>query len=118
MFGRKKREFVRLTVHHLLKYKTSGGKEILSFARNLSAGGLRFYCKEELSQDSLVELTINFPDLPQPLKVNAKIVWVKSLKKIGGCEAGAEFIDIDEDTRKIINNKIGNTFTMGKEDGL
>ena len=39
-----RRKYVRLNAHHLLKYKIVGKEEELAFARNISAGGVRFVC--------------------------------------------------------------------------
>ena len=115
MFNKNKRKFPRLNVHHLIKYKMLEAEETVTFARNLSAGGLRFYSKEELPRESTIELSINFPDTEEPLKILARIVWVRKLTAPGGFEVGAQFLNLDEDTCKLINEKIRNTFKIARE---
>jgi Tfp pilus assembly protein PilZ len=116
MFNKNRRKFVRLKVHHLVKYKILDSAETLTFARNLSAGGIRFYCKEKIPKGSTVEMTINFPDSPTPLKILSKVVWIKELKKMGGFEVGAQFIDVDDDTFELLRKKIDNTFKIAHDD--
>lgn len=115
--GRNKRKFIRLQAHHLLKYKLVSGKKsqnFLSFARNISAGGVLFYSHEPAAVGSVVELVINVPSYPKAVKVVSKVIRVKKLKKLGKYEIGAEFINMEEDARDFINNKILKVF--GKRD--
>ncbi|MGB2629932.1 MAG: PilZ domain-containing protein [Candidatus Omnitrophota bacterium] len=109
MFRKKaeeKRKFVRLETHHLLKYKLMDRKESLSFARNVSAGGVRFHAEEYIQPGSTLELTINFPSYPEPVKAVSKVVWVTPMAKLGGFDVGAEFINIEEKARDFIKEKI------------
>lgn len=99
----------------MIKYKVVQEREVLSFARNLSASGIQFHCQEKLVPASTIELTINFPDSLIPIKLLAKVVWAKELKKIGGFDVGAQFINIDEETAAFINNKILNTLRISRE---
>jgi len=112
IFGKKKdkweekRKFIRLTAHHLLRYKIMEKGSQVSFARNISAGGVLFYSKEALPQGSMVEMEINFPHYPHPVKVVSKVVRVHPLEKLGGFEIGAEFVNVEEDAKDFINRKI------------
>ena len=45
--GEERRKFIRLEAHHLLKYKVLQKEEKLSFVKNISAGGICFFTKEE-----------------------------------------------------------------------
>jgi len=102
----KRREFARLNTHCLLKYKGLSGKEVLSFIRNISAGGALFHCKEELAVGAVIELGISFSGSPQPIKVLAKVLRVKRLKTVGGFYVGVEFVNIGDKDRELINQKI------------
>ena len=107
-FKKEQRKFVRIQAHHLLKYKVVDSEEAareLSFARNVSAGGVLFYADKKIPPGKLVELEINLPEHPT-IKVVAKVVRVVSLKKIGGFEMGAEFVNIDDGDRKFMDEKI------------
>ena len=101
-----KRKFIRLSAHHLLKYKILDKASEMSFARNISAGGVLFYSKEDLPVDSMIEMEINFPHYPHPVKVVSKVIRTKPMKKMGGFEIGAEFVNVEEDARDFINKKI------------
>jgi c-di-GMP-binding flagellar brake protein YcgR len=101
-----RRKFLRLEAHHLLKYKMLNKKRALSFARNISAGGVLFHSKDEMPPGSDVELVINFPSFPHPISVVARIIHIKPLKKLGGFYIGAEFIHINEQDRDYIEKKI------------
>ena len=103
--GKERRKYIRLNSHHLLKYKVAdkGGR---SFVRNISAGGVLFVSKENIPIGTVVELEINFPGFPRPIKADVKVVRNRELKKLGYFENGAEFINVDEDAKEFINTKI------------
>jgi len=102
----KRREFARFNTHFLLKYKGIGGKPILSFIRNISAGGALFHCKEEIPVGAVIELSISFPPSPEPIKVLAKVLRVKQLKTVAGFYIGVKFINIGDKAKELINQKI------------
>ena len=104
--GKERRKFIRLAAHHLIKYKVIEQKEELSFARNISAGGVLFVAKESIPPGNIVKILISFPKYPHPIKVAAKVIWTKELKNLGGFKIGAEFVNVEEDARDFINKKI------------
>ena len=104
--GEEKRKYVRLSAHHLLKYKVVHKEKALSFARNISAGGVLFHAQEYIQPGTTVELLINFPSYPEPIKAVSKVVRTRPLAKLGGFEIGAEFIDINDEAKDFINRKI------------
>ena len=105
--GEDRRKYIRLDAHHLLKYKViEKEEEQLSFIRNIGAGGVCFVAKEIIPPEKVIEIVISFPGFSHPIKATARIVWNKELKKLGGFETGAEFINVDEDARDFINKKI------------
>ncbi|UCG34868.1 MAG: PilZ domain-containing protein [Candidatus Omnitrophota bacterium] len=119
-FGKERRKFIRLKAHHLLKYRVVDREEVpnlLSFARNVSAGGVLFYADKEISPGNLVELEINFPEYPKPIKTVARVVRAVPLKEIGGFEMGAEFINIAESDRKFIDEKIKLAYEQKEKGG-
>ncbi|MBP7087704.1 MAG: PilZ domain-containing protein [Candidatus Omnitrophica bacterium] len=102
-----KRVFIRIKSHHLVKYKIiDDSQKVLSFARNISAGGILFYSEKKLPLNSTIEIKINIPPKPTPLNVVGKIVRVHPLKKIGGYEIGLEFVHIDEEDRNLIEKLV------------
>lgn len=115
MFRKNRREYVRLPAHHLIKYRVLEKERVFSFARNVSSEGLCFHCKESIPIGSVVEILINFPGLPEPVKVLAKVTWLKTLKKTEGFQAGACFVNIDDNSRSFINERILKFFKGSKE---
>ncbi len=101
-----KRKFIRLKAHHLMRYKIVDKGKALSFVRDISAGGVLFHSHKYIHPGSIVELQINFPSHAGPIEATSKIVRIRPLSRVGGFEVGAEFIEIDKDSRDFINKKI------------
>jgi len=121
LFERNKRQFLRLNAHHLLKYKLldGEGKEgMLSFVRNISAGGVLFHSNEYIKPSSILELSIIFPSSAEPVKIKARVLRSGNLKKMGGFDVAVEFMDLNEDVKKFLANRIGSTFYKAKEDNM
>jgi hypothetical protein len=96
LFERNKRRFLRLNAHHLLKYKLldgSGKEGVLSFVRNISAGGALFHSNEYMKPASILELDISFPPSPDSVKIKARVLRVGNLKTMGGFDMAVEFLD-------------------------
>ena len=89
-----------------MKYKIVNKDQEMSFVRNISAGGVLFYCKEKLSAGSMVEMEISFPHYPRPIKTVGRVIRTTALKKMGGFEIGAEFINVEEEAKDFINKQI------------
>jgi c-di-GMP-binding flagellar brake protein YcgR len=102
----KRRKFVRLKTHCLLKYKGIGDREVLSFIRDISAGGVLFHSKQDIPVGSILELSINFSPSPRSIKTRAKVLRVKLLKKVKGVDMAVEFINLDNKAKSLINHKI------------
>lgn len=116
-----KRKFSRLKTHHLLKYKLldeESQEGILSFVRNISAGGVLFHSDKYIKPESVLELCISFPPSSDFIKVKARVLRVRELKIIGGFDVAVEFLDLKKDTKDFIDKKIGNTFWQTKEDNM
>ena len=97
-----RRKFISLEVPLNLKYIARGDsvrKEVTT--KDLSCEGLRFTNNEELKEGLLLELNMNIPNTPNPVHVNGKVVWAKSLSTEDGSsfDVGVEFIKIEEDNK-------------------
>ena len=103
---KERRRFIRLSAHHLLKYKLINREKELSFARNISAGGVLFHAKNDIAPGEMVELEINFPGYPTPVKAVSKVVRSEKDEKGGGYYVAAEFVNIEESARDYVNKKI------------
>ncbi|MCF7908140.1 MAG: PilZ domain-containing protein [Candidatus Omnitrophica bacterium] len=109
-FKKRNRNFARIRVHCLLKYKSIDGQSKLSFARDISAGGVLFHAKENIPVNNIVEIEINFPPRVDSIKVVAKVLRSRALKKMGGYDLATEFVNIDEKAKEFINNSIVNSY--------
>lgn len=113
--GIDRRKFARLSAHHLLRYRVIGleykvlgndAESILTYAKNISAGGILFYAKQSIPVDTMIELSIIFPFYEQPIKAVATVRRFRELQKTGGFDVGAEFVNIEDNAREFINKKI------------
>jgi len=107
-FKRERRKHIRLKAYHLIKYKVikkSEERDAHPFVRDISAGGILFYSGEYIPKESVIEVEIDLPMHAQPLKATCRIAWIKPLK-IGGFDIGAEFIKIDKEIKKFLNERI------------
>ena len=104
-----KRQFKRLNIHHLLRYKVVEKREeisYISFVRNISAGGLLFYSKEYIPKDSIVELEISFPPYSKIVSLKAQVLRTEFLNSVGGFNIAVKFIDPEKEVIDFINDKI------------
>ncbi len=116
---KKQRRFLRISQYHLIKYKVvEAKKESISFAKDVGGGGIRVCLPEGVPAGSIVELEINFPFLPQPVKAKARAVWSNFLKKTKKYEIGFKFIDIDPKICRIINKRISQAKTLDRKISL
>lgn len=105
-----RRKFPRLFAYHLAKYNLSApiksDKLIMASISDISAGGARLRLSQNLPVSSLIQLFINFPQLPQPLISIAKVVWSRKLKKAGIYESGLQFVDIEDSGKQKISARV------------
>lgn len=105
-----RRKFIRLKAYHLAKYKSLSSKDshqkpTLASIKDIGAGGICLRTKEAIPVATVIELQIKFPALDTPISTVAKIVWIKQLKKYKIYEVGAQFIEIAESARKLIDEQ-------------
>ncbi|MCM8799407.1 MAG: PilZ domain-containing protein [Candidatus Omnitrophica bacterium] len=118
-----RRKYVRLEAYHLAHYKVVFNgleKEDLSSlarVRNISAGGCCLRTDKFLPVGSILELKINFPHLENPVFALSKVVWTRQIGKTGRYEFGIQFIEIDENLRKFIDEHINSIFKIIIEKG-
>jgi len=106
-----KRSFIRLAAYHLVKYKplSTERKEtapVLATLKDIGAGGVCLRTEEYLPVSSSIELKINFPFHATPISTLAKVVWIKKRRNARFYEVGAQFIEIEETARKIIDDHL------------
>jgi c-di-GMP-binding flagellar brake protein YcgR len=108
-----KRKYIRLHVYHLIKYKKVSdppdGPFTLTTLRDIGAGGICFKSEEYLPVSTFLVLKLNFPGISTSVSALAKIVWIRQKKSARFYEVGAQFIEIDENIQKMIDDKIKST---------
>ena len=105
-----KRAHKRLPAYHLVKYslepsKTGLGK-VITYAKDISAGGLCLLVDEDFPLSQAIRLNIQFPGISQPIRCLAKVVWKKFIKGAKKYRIGLKFTDIDGLSRKGIEEHI------------
>jgi len=110
-----RRTFIRITAYHLAKYKVSpeAGSHavpVLTFLRDIGAGGVRLKTNERLQLLSILQLKINFPSLRDPVFTLAKVVWIKQTGKNKDYEVGLQFVEIDDLVRGLVDKKLKSVY--------
>jgi len=119
-----RRKFIRLKAYHLAKFKSLNslgdkGANIAVTVKDIGGGGVCFLTDEYLPVSSLIELKINFPHVSTAIFSLAKIVWIKQIKKTRRYEAGAQFVEIDESVRRVIEEQVKSVYNrLNKRRGL
>jgi hypothetical protein len=73
---------------------------------NISAGGLRFRCMEDPPEERTgISLRVPVPDSQAPALLNAHVMW-RQLQASGVMEAGAEFISLGFERRRLIERLV------------
>lgn len=106
---KERRKFIRLNVYHLVKYKlASQGKWQTAIASisDISAGGVCLRAEEKIAKGSILQVSINFPQLSSPVFCSAKVVWMKKIGKANRFEMGLEFFEIEDLLRQEITRRI------------
>jgi len=108
MFRRNRRGFTRLATHHLLKFRIldRGAEEQISFAKDIGGGGVLFRSRENLKKGALLDLQVQFPSSPEPIRAIAKVVHSVPARAKGEYDVGAQFVEIDENARDMISDKV------------
>ena len=107
--GYERRKFVRAKFPCRIKLENDN-VVFDTHTENISAGGIRVISPFWLKVFSLVQLSLYIKD--EPLKCRGKIVWALEYKapfntKIAVFDVGIEFVDINENDRRIINKAVG-----------
>ena len=108
---KERRKFIRLKAYHLAKYRLLSTKEthpkfILAGIKDIGAGGICLRAKEAIPISSLIEVEIKFPALATPIFTIAKVVWAKKISRHKIYEVGAQFVEIEESTRRVIDERV------------
>ena len=108
-----KRAFVRLAKSLTLRYKvmkvpkgsamTPSGEEMRVSTKDISAGGLAFYCKEKLPQLSMLEIKLSLSDDEPPVICLAEVVRVRVVENTPFCDTALHFLDLSSHDRQLLD---------------
>ncbi len=104
-----RRKYVRLKATVEVKYMVIGKPGTIKvFSKNISAGGLCITAQEQLAAETPLQLEIKIPDLKDPIRAIARVVWQKELSEQseGNFETGIEFTGISDFDRFNINRYV------------
>ncbi len=106
-----RRKYIRLRAYHLAKYRAvsddnKGGAFTVASIRDIGAGGVCILTEDHIPLGTLLELNINFPAITTSVFALAKVVWVKEIRKIKRYEIGAQFVQINDSMRVLIDGQV------------
>lgn len=113
-----KRKYLRLKVHHLIKYRTlsEGDSSFLSASiKDIGGGGICFRTERDLPLGTNLEIKISFPHAATSIFASAKVVWKQAKKRLHCFEVGCKFIDISESVRLLIDKQIKSVYSRLKK---
>lgn len=78
------------------KYHGEPAKEVSGLTGDLSRNGLKLYADEKLMEGTLLDLVIEIPDDPKPVKAHGEVVWCHtSHEKTSRYSVGVRFLGLD-----------------------
>jgi len=93
-----RRKFKRFDVFVSVKCGTTKGQAkdmTLSLSKDISRDGLCINSNHSFGNGSAVDLEINLPDDPRPVRSAGKVVWSKISGQEEGIDYGIQFVTID-----------------------
>jgi len=102
-----KRRFLRVEFPYTVHIRTEEGKDISTYAENISRGGVGLVLKDKLNPKDNLILKIYMQDVPVECK--GQVIWVKEknnpmLDNVNFFETGIEFKDMDKESEAKIDS--------------
>ena len=115
LFFQEKRRFLRLDAYCKVGFQVVEGNSSTSFSKNISAGGLLFEADNFIALNTMIEITIQIPDIDWIITSVGRVIRVEQLPN-GKFDLGIFFTEIDpEDQNTIlryIQNKVNPKFNI------
>lgn len=97
------RRFKRMHLAYLVKYQVNGqGEPRITNARDISAGGLRFWTSEKLPESAVLHISIFIPPLGRSVKAVARVLRVRRVKRGFTYSVAVSFVDLIHEDREAI----------------
>ena len=99
------RRYKRIRAAYLVKYQIEGKGEQprITNARDIGAGGLRFWTEEKLPEASVLKVSIFLPPLGRSVEAVAQVLRVRRAKKGIVYYVAVSFLDLKKEDRQAIN---------------
>ena len=98
------RRFKRFRADFLVKYEVSKGTTgQITNARDIGAGGIRFWSEEKLPESSLLNVSIYLPPLNRVVEGVVRVLRVRRVKKTLLYSIAVSFLDLKQEDREAIN---------------
>ena len=95
---KERRKFKRFDAYMSVKYQTPESEEVkgISLSKDLSREGLKMNSNYDLRTGDLLDLEIDIPDDPKPVKTTAKVMWSRPAEgQNQGSDQGIRFVMMD-----------------------
>ena len=96
---KERRKFKRFDAYMSVKYQTPESEEVkgISLSKDLSREGLKMNSNYDLKSGDLLDLEIDIPDDPKPVKTTAKVMWSRPAEggSNQGYDQGIRFVMMD-----------------------
>ena len=103
--GRNTRRFKRFRISYLVKYQINGkGEPRITNARDIGAGGLKFWTKEEIPAASLLKVSVFLPPLERTMEAEARVLRVRRVKGQFVYSVAVSFMDVKGEDREALQD--------------
>lgn len=95
---KERRRFKRFDAYMSVKFTAPGSAETrgMSLSKDLSREGIKMNSNVSLEEGALIDLEIDIPDDPKPVKTSGKIMWSRPAEgKNQGYDQGVRFLMMD-----------------------
>ena len=97
------RRFKRIHFAYLVKYQINGkGEPRITNARDISAGGMRFWATEKIPSNSVLKISIFLPPLDRSVEALARVLRTRKSKEGMIYYVAVNFVDLKEEDRKAL----------------
>jgi len=95
---KERRRFKRFDAYMSVKFASSEDVQVrgVSLSKDLSREGIKVNSGKELKNGSLLDIEINIPDDPKPVKTTGKVMWCRPARESdSGFDQGIRFVAMD-----------------------
>jgi len=98
------RRYKRFRTSFLVKYEVGrGGEARITNARDIGAGGIRFWADEKIPERSVLKVSIYLPPLDRTVEALVQVLRVRRVKKSTLYSIAVNFLDLRSEDREAVN---------------